>query len=167
MNAPAASGDGNPKADSGSNDGTPAGPSQTRNQEQDVPSKPEVTRVINFNGVDLKTVIKQLAAELNLNVMFDRQSFAQPRPVEVNLRDVTAAKALDYIFLQENLFFQKLDRRTILVADQTRRPQYQQLVVSAWLGTLARTSFLRSARRIPSIDFDPRQIRGLEGIRER
>src|SRR5205807_7180442 len=27
------------------------------------------------------------------------------------------------------LFFQKLDRRTILVADQSRRPQYQQLVV--------------------------------------
>jgi general secretion pathway protein D len=42
---------------------------------------------------------------------------------------VTTAKALDYIFLQENLFFQKLDRRTILVADQARRQQYQQLVV--------------------------------------
>src|SRR6185503_17164034 len=90
---------------------------------------PEATRVITFNSVDLKQVIRTLATDLNLNVMFDKQSFAQPRQIDVNLRDVTAAKALDYIFLQENLFFQKLDRRTILVADQSRRPQYQQLVV--------------------------------------
>jgi len=128
-NAQAASGDGNPKTDTITNDGTPNQPASARPAEQDPGQKPEVTRVINFNGVDLKTVIKQLAADLDLNVMFDRQSFAQPKPIDVNLRNVTAAKALDYIFLQENLFFQKLDRRTILVADQTRRPQYQQLVV--------------------------------------
>ncbi|HEU5237932.1 MAG TPA: LysM peptidoglycan-binding domain-containing protein [Pyrinomonadaceae bacterium] len=140
------SGDGNPKTDSSTNDGTPSQPGQARTPEQqDFTPKPEVTRVINFNGVDLKTVIKQLAGELNLNVMFDRQSFAQPRPIEVNLRDVTAAKALDYIFLQENLFFQKLDRRTILVADQTRRPQYQQLVV--------RTFFIANS--------DPDKVKGL------
>ena len=62
-------------------------------------------------------------------MIFDRQSFAQSRPVDINLRDVTTAQALDYMFLQEGLFFQKLSRRTILVADQTRRPQYQQLVL--------------------------------------
>lgn len=128
-NARADTGDGNPKTDLISNDGTPGQPSTARPADPEPQSKTEVSRVITFNGVDLKTVIKQLAADLDLNVMFDRQSFAQPRPIEVNLRNVTAAKALDYIFLQENLFFQKLDRRTILVADQTRRPQYQQLVV--------------------------------------
>ncbi len=122
-------GDGNAKPESGNGEGTPSQPSNTRAPEPEQQSKTEISRIINFNGVDLKTVIKQLAADLDLNVMFDRQSFAQPRPIEVNLRNVTAAKALDYIFLQENLFFQKLDRRTILVADQTRRPQYQQLVV--------------------------------------
>ena len=31
--------------------------------------------------------------------------------------------------MQEQLFFQKLSRRTILVADQTRRAQYQELVL--------------------------------------
>ena len=61
--------------------------------------------------------------------MFDRQSFVQPRNTELNLRDVTTSQALDHLFLQEGLFFQKLSRRTILVADQTRRPQYQQLVL--------------------------------------
>src|SRR5436305_1995703 len=98
-------------------------------QESEVQPKTEVQRTINFNGVDIKNVIKSLASDLGLNVMFDRQSFAQPRPVDLNLQQVTTAKALDLLFLQENLFFQKLDKRTVLVADQSRRPQYQQLVV--------------------------------------
>jgi general secretion pathway protein D len=88
----------------------------------------EQLRVINYNG-DLKSFIRSLAEQLQLNVVFDRTSFAQPRTVDINLRDVTTAQALDYIFLQEGLFFQKLSRRTILVADQQRRPQYQQLVL--------------------------------------
>ena len=85
-------------------------------------------RVINYNG-DLKSLIRSLAEQLNLNVIFDRQSFTQSRTIDLNLKDVTTAQALDYVFLQESLFFQKLSRRTILVADQARRPQYQQLVL--------------------------------------
>ncbi len=108
--------------------GTPATTSTARPAEAPVSTKQEPARVITFNG-DLKQFIRTMADQLNLNVIFDRQSFAQPRNIDVSLRDVTTAKALDYIFLQENLFFQKLDRRTILVADQARRQQYQQLVV--------------------------------------
>src|SRR5262245_343021 len=85
-------------------------------------------RVVDVRG-DLKQLIRSLAEQLNLNVIFDRQSFAQSRPVDISLKDVTTAQALDYLFLQEGLFFQKLSRRTILVADQARRPQYQQLVL--------------------------------------
>lgn len=85
-------------------------------------------RVINYTG-DLKALIRSLAEQLNLNVIFDRQSFTQSKNIDINLKDVTTAQALDYVFLQENLFFQKLSRRTILVADQARRPQYQQLVL--------------------------------------
>ena len=92
------------------------------------PARAEQLRVITYNG-DLKAFVRSLAEQLQLNVVFDRQSFAQPRTIDINLRDVTTAQALDYIFLQEGLFFQKLSRRTILVADQTRRPQYQQLVL--------------------------------------
>jgi general secretion pathway protein D len=108
--------------------GTPANPTQTKTPETDFTPKPEAARVINYSG-DLKAFIRQYAEDLNLNVIFDRQTFATPRSIDVHLRDVTVAKALDYIFLQEGLFFQKLDRRTILVADQSRRAQYQQLVV--------------------------------------
>ena len=92
------------------------------------PGRTEQLRVISYSG-DLKAFIRSLAEQLNLNVVFDRQSFAQQRTIDLNLRDVTTAQALDYVFLQEGLFFQKLSRRTILVADQTRRPQYQQLVL--------------------------------------
>src|SRR6266545_4924214 len=98
-------------------------------QEPSLPlARTEQLRVISYSG-DLKAFIRSLAEQLNLNVIFDRQSFVQPRTIDINLRDVTTSQALDYIFLQESLFFQKLSRRTILVADQTRRPQYQQLVL--------------------------------------
>lgn len=121
-------GTGNDEKVSADGAGTPARTSTARPAEAPVPTKQEPARVITFNG-DLKQFIRTMADQLNLNVIFDRQSFAQPRNIDVSLRDVTTAKALDYIFLQENLFFQKLDRRTILVADQARRQQYQQLVV--------------------------------------
>jgi general secretion pathway protein D len=103
-------------------------PSGAAGQPQDFTPREQQLRIINYNG-DLKTLIRTLADQLNLNVIFDRQSFTQSRPIDINLKDVTTAQALDYVFLQEGLFFQKLSRRTILVADQARRPQYQQLVL--------------------------------------
>ncbi len=111
--------------------GTPAAPADTRNPPpEDVlpPQRTEQLRVIKYNG-DLKGFIRNLAEQLSLNVIFDSQSFRAPRTVEVNLTDVTTAQALDLIFLQEGLFFQKVNRRTILVADQNRRAQYQQLSI--------------------------------------
>ncbi len=107
-------------------------------------ARTEQLRVISYSG-DLKAFIRSLAEQLNLNVIFDRQSFVQPRQIDINLRDVSTSQALDYIFLQEGLFFQKLSRRTIVVADQTRRPQYQQLVL--------RTFYLANS--------DPEKTKGL------
>jgi general secretion pathway protein D len=144
--SPSSGGEGNGASSAGQNPGTPAQPGQTRAQEPVMPATQEPVRMIKFTG-DLRAFIRQLAADLNLNVIFDRQSFAQPRNIDVDLKDVTTAKALDYIFLQENMFFQKLDRRTILVADQARRPQYQQLVV--------RTFFIANS--------DPDKVKALIG----
>lgn len=107
-------------------------------------TRTEQLRVISYSG-DLKAFIRSLAEQLNLNVIFDRQSFVQPRQIDINLRDVSTSQALDYVFLQEGLFFQKLSRRTIVVADQTRRPQYQQLVL--------RTFYLANS--------DPEKAKGL------
>jgi general secretion pathway protein D len=114
--------------------GTPAQPTPRTSIQQDPtlpPQRTEQLRVIKYNG-DLKAEIRMLAEQLNLNVIFDSQSFRTPRTVEVNFSDVTTAQALDLIFLQEGLFFQKVTRRTILVADQNRRAQYQQLVIRTY-----------------------------------
>ena len=89
----------------------------------------EQKRIINIPNLELKTAIKKLAEQLDLNVIFDNNTFRTSRNVELNLKDVTTAQALDLLFLQEGLFFQKISRRTIIVADQTRRPVYQQLVI--------------------------------------
>ena len=80
-------------------------------------------------GIDLQTLIKDLARSLDLNVIFDADSFRQPQKINIELKNVTSAKALDYIFLQQNLFFQKVGPRTILVATQPRRQFFQQLVL--------------------------------------
>lgn len=112
------------------------------------PARTEQVTDINYNNVELDFVVRSLAERLGLNVIFDRDLQAQAtsqRRVTLNLRNVTTAEALDYVFTSQNLFFQRLSRRTILVADQSKRPQYQQLVL--------RTFFLQNA--------DPARVREL------
>ncbi|HEX8117424.1 MAG TPA: secretin N-terminal domain-containing protein, partial [Pyrinomonadaceae bacterium] len=92
------------------------------------PGRSEQLQTVQYNG-DLEGLIRRLADEMNLNVVFD-QAFSQvKRNVNIRWKDITPARALDYVFLANGLFFQKLDRRTILVADQSKRPMYQQLVL--------------------------------------
>ncbi|MFM9904460.1 MAG: PDZ domain-containing protein [Pyrinomonadaceae bacterium] len=68
-------------------------------------------------GIDLQLIIKELARDLDINVLFDRESFqAAGRKTFIELKNVTAADALDYIFLQEGLYFEKAGPNTILVA---------------------------------------------------
>lgn len=105
---------------------------------QQVPQKLEKLRDLPFpNGVDLQFIIKELARELDLNVLFDNTSFRQPRKTTIDLKNVTAAFALDCIFLQEGLFFQRVGPRTILVANSEQRTKFQQLVL--------RTFYLQNA----------------------
>lgn len=93
-------------------------------------------------GTDLQTLIRDLAGDLDLNVLFDAESRLEGRKVKIEIKNVTASKALDYIFMQENLFFQRVGPRTILVATGQRRTNLQQLVL--------RTFYLANA--------DPKEI---------
>lgn len=97
-----------------------------------VPQRLQNLRDVSFpSGVDLQFLIKDLAKDLDLNVLFDADSFRQgsnPR-ITIELKNVTSAKALDYVFLQQGLFFQKVGPRTILVANGNRRQNFQQLVL--------------------------------------
>lgn len=103
-----------------------------------LPQEIERLRDIKFTKVDLKNVIKGLAEDLGLNVLFDTETFRSTRDITIELKDVTTAQALDAIFLQEGLFFQKVGKRMILVASQNRRQQFQQLVL--------RTFYLANAK---------------------
>jgi len=96
-----------------------------------IPQKLEKLRDLPFpNGVDLQFIIKELARDLDLNVLFDIESFRAPgRKTYIELKNVSGARALDYIFLQEGLFFQKVGPRTIVVATQAQRQKFQQLVL--------------------------------------
>jgi general secretion pathway protein D len=100
--------------------------SNRRADEVLAPARNEQLQSIQYSG-DLEKFIRYLARQIRLNVVFDRD-FPR-REVAVDLIDVTAAQALDYIFLTQGIFFQKLSARTIVVADQVKRPQYQQLVL--------------------------------------
>lgn len=136
---------GTPRMSSSNNqltNGSMAGASVTRVSQQTPapalpPARVEQQRVITFSG-DLLNFIRSLAERLDLNVVFDKDLESQRRNININLRDVTTSQALDYIFLVQNLFFQKLSRRTIIVADQIKRAQYQQLVI--------RTFYLENAK---------------------
>ncbi len=99
-------------------------------QDVQIPQRLEKMRDVPFpGGVDLQYIVKELAKDLDLNVLFDAESRLENRKIRIELKNVTAAKALDYIFLQENLFFQKVGPRTILVATGNRRTNFQQLVL--------------------------------------
>lgn len=107
---------------------------QVQPQQDVMPARLEKWRDLIYpTGIDLQFLIRELAKELDLNVLFDEESFrpgtGTARKISIELRNVTAAKALDYVFLQSNLFFQKVGPRTILVANQVRRQNFQQLVL--------------------------------------
>ncbi|HEV7701446.1 MAG TPA: secretin N-terminal domain-containing protein, partial [Pyrinomonadaceae bacterium] len=103
---------------------------QTAAQQPQVSQKLERLRDVPFPaGVDMQFIIKELARDLDLNVLFDTESRLEGRKVKIELKNVTSARALDYIFLQEGLFFQKVGPRTIIVANQTQRTKFQQLVL--------------------------------------
>ncbi|HYY94900.1 MAG TPA: secretin N-terminal domain-containing protein [Pyrinomonadaceae bacterium] len=123
----------------------------------------EQLQTIQYNG-DLEGFIRKLADELNLNVVFDSQFAQQKKNINVRWKYMTPARALDYVFLSNGLFFQKLDRRTILVADQAKRPQYQQLVLRTFYlynikpdeaQKLLQTSLPANAGRQPMFSTNP------------
>lgn len=103
---------------------TPTGP------DFQVPQQLEKLRDVSFpSGVNLQFIVKELAKDIELNVLFESESRLETRSVRIDLKSVTSAKALDYIFLQENLFFQRVGPRTVLIANSNRRTNFQQLVL--------------------------------------
>ncbi len=93
----------------------------------------DLAQAVNFKDASLKQIIEQLAAQLNLNVLFD-ESFKNIPNFQFKLRDVTLARALDMLLLQTKHLFEQIDRRTILIyADNpVNRQRFEQLLVKTF-----------------------------------
>ena len=92
--------------------------------------RPEKLRDIPFpNGVDLQFLIKELAKDMSLNVLFDSESRLENRKVRIELKNVTAAEALNYLVLQEGLYSEEVGPKTILVASRLRGTSIPQIGV--------------------------------------
>ncbi len=106
-----------------------------KKQDPDKPAKTigtqgEKQRDIPFPaGVDLQFLIKELARDLDLNVLFDSGSRLDNRKVKIELKNVTVAEALNSVLLQEGLFFEEAGPKTIMVASQFRRTSIPQIGV--------------------------------------
>lgn len=85
-------------------------------------SAPRQLRDLPFpSGVEMQFMIKELARDLDLNVLFDPESMHYGRKVFIDLKNVTAAQALDYIFLREKLSVQKVGPRAIFISAPKQR----------------------------------------------
>jgi len=71
-------------------------------------------------GINLMFLIKELAKDLDLNVLFDPESRLENRAVRIELKNVSATEAINYILLQEGLNSEDVGPRTILVSSRIR-----------------------------------------------
>ncbi len=98
------------------------------------PPRGDVIQKIEFNeGANLKLVIQNLARQINLNVIFD-ESFKDNTKFALSLTDVTVAKALDLVLLQNKLLFEQADRRSIVIYldNQNNRQRMERLLVKTF-----------------------------------
>ena len=80
-------------------------------------------------GINLQFLIKELASDMDINVLFDAESRLEYRTVKIDLKNVTAAAAIDYILLQEGLVSEEVGPKTILVASRLRATSIPQIGV--------------------------------------
>src|SRR5262247_1367885 len=118
----------------------------------------ELLQRVEFSeGASLKLVIKNLARQLSLNVIFD-ESFKDVNKFSLSLDNVTPARALDMLLTQSKHAFEQLDRRTIMIyADnQLNRARFEKLLVKTfYLGNMD----LTEARDIVQANLGQRQVR--------
>lgn len=93
----------------------------------------DVASVVKYEKTNLKLVIGSIAKQLGLNVIFDETVRDQPN-FSVEFQNTTLARALDFIFIQNKLTFEQLDRRTLLVYldNPNNRQRFERLMVKTF-----------------------------------
>src|SRR5215813_6303613 len=134
---------------------------QVNNEIQTAP-KPRTkgeTAHVQFNS-SFKQAVGTLGKQLGLNVVFDDS--VKDDKVNVEMDDVTPAKALDIILLQKKHAFEQVDRRTIFVYPDngTNRPRFEKLLIKTfYLGNISAqtaktllSQMLPPGRQVASVD---------------
>lgn len=97
-------------------------------------NRSEVMQKIEYKeGTSLKLVLDSMARLLNLNLVFD-ESVKDTNKFSISLNEVSLAKALDILMLQNKLIFEQADRRTLIVyADNApNRQRLERLLVKTF-----------------------------------
>jgi general secretion pathway protein D len=107
-------------------------PAPAAGDQADATEKDKVRENIIFRNQELEEIIRNIAQRLGLNVMFD--STFRSRKLNVELRGITLAQALDTLLVSNNLFFEPINDNTIVVSvDNTaNRARLQQMSVQTF-----------------------------------
>ena len=99
----------------------------------------DVASTVTYKDIPLKETIKNIARQLDLNVIFDDSFRDQPK-YTLELRNTSLARALDFVLIQNKLVFEQLDRRTLLIYfdNPTNRQRFERQMIKTFYVTNAK-----------------------------
>jgi PIN domain nuclease of toxin-antitoxin system len=101
------------------------------NLAQATKSNSSLVAVVNFQEMQLKMVIKNLATQLKWNVVFD-ETFRDEPKYDLELKDVTLEAALKIVLIHKHLMARIIEDRTIIIFhdNPTNRARFEEF--PAW-----------------------------------
>ncbi len=105
----------------------------------------EVQKKVEIRDLNLKASVASIGKQLGLNMIFDES--VKESKFSIDLQDVTYAKALDLIFLQNKLTFEVVDRKTIFIyADNaTNKQRFERFMIKTFYLGNAKHTEVRTA----------------------
>lgn len=109
------------------------------------PRTGEIQKKIEVKDLMLKSAVASIGKTLGLNMIFD-ESVKDAR-FSIDLQDVSYARALDLIFLQNKLTFEVVDRKTIFIyADNpTNKQRFERFMIKTFYLGNAKHDAVRTA----------------------
>jgi general secretion pathway protein D len=120
----------------------------------------DLASTVQYDKTSLRLVISNIARQLGLNIVFD-ETFRDNQSYSISLNNVTLAKALDIILVQNKLTFEMLDRRTLLIYQDnpTNRGRFERLLVKTFYISNAQLEETRQTiTQLLATGGQPRQI---------
>lgn len=133
-----------------------------------VASKPrtlEAQKLVRIQDQQMKTWITQMGGQLGLNVLFDET--VRDTRVSLELRDVSWARALDLMLIQNKLAYELIDRKTVFIYpdNPTNRQKFEKLMIKTfYLGNAKHTEVRTAVQGLISTAGGGRQIASLEQV---